>query len=309
MSERLAVRFCRFLSVILIVMGVTETTAAVSTTATIDLLKSERAIVNLCDERTKEELNADPQLAGRMLAAFEDHMAICRTAGRPVSWQTVEAFRKAADCYRTAQKHDREVLVRMYDRILEVRPDHQDALKMELTAADQYDIHTLHRTDSTASPTEAIRRYKEIVEKYPLILDVYRVHQKLAGLAEFTDQIELAKEHLEFMIGTDFDDLRGPRPMSRARLRQRHGSNIPDTVVDRMDSLEKMKERFEGMRHSARKMLVFFCVQYRAKTIEEMRAEYTRLRAKFPSDERLSIVIENALKQGPGPGGIQRKGQ
>lgn len=308
MSGRLALRFCHFLSVVLIVMGVTETTAAVSTTATVDLFKSERALIQLFEQPQKDDLNANRELVGQMLAAFEEHMAVCRTAGRRVSWNMVEAFRKAAKRYRAAPLHRRDLLVRWYDRILEARPDHRDAFEIEYDAAHQFDIDCLHWTDEKASPTEAIRRYQKIVEKYPLTLGVYQAHLRIANLAEFTKQIELAKRHLELMIGTEFEDIRGPRPMTRAQWRERYGASLSDTLLDRKGTLESMKERFNGYRHAARRILVFWCIQSRSKTVDEMKAEFDRLRAKFPEDKFLAGVTEHALKEGP-KGAIRKTGR
>jgi len=219
-----------------------------ATTDTITLAQAERSLIRLCDQATAGRLSGDPPLMGQIVSAFEQQLTLSRAAGQQVGWEAVEAFRKAADRHRDQRNRQQNVLVRAYDLVLQARPNHRDAAQIEFEAAHEFDIDRPHAGADAADTTEAIRRYEVMIAKYPLFPVVLEAHIRLATLASLTKRVDQCKRELEFIVGTPYEEIRGPRPMSVAQYRERFG-DIPDSSFKTMDTLERARDEHETLRH------------------------------------------------------------
>lgn len=193
--------------------------------------------------------------------------------------------------------------MRWYDLIVQARPDYRNAVDVEFEAARQFDIDCPRAyEDEEASPTEAIRRYERVTEKHPFTIRVAQAHERTWVLAWRTGKIDVARKHAEALIATPFEELQGPRPLSAAQWKERF-PEASDAGIRTLGTLDTQQKYYAVMRQGARKILIYWIIwiiAHRAKTIEEMQAEFDKVRAKYPNDEHLAAMIEIALKQGPG---------
>jgi len=284
----------------LILFSVSPRSISGATSDTVDLWQAERALTRVCDQATTMNLDDYTSLATEIVSAFAEQLAARRAAGQQISWQAIEALRKAANRYRFAPLHRRVLLVRWYDLIVEARPDYRNAVDVEFEAARQFDIDCARAyEDEKASPTVAIRRYEKVTEKYPYTIRVAQAHERIWTLAWRTGNIDMARKHAEALIATPFEELRGPRPLSVAQWKEKF-PEVPDVAIRTLETLDGQQKYYGVMRQGARKLLIYWIIAHRAKTIEEMQAEFDKVRAKYPNDANLAAMIEIALKQGPG---------
>jgi hypothetical protein len=284
----------------LILLFVSPRGIAGATTDTVDLWQAERTLTRACDQGTTMSLDDDTPLAKEIVSALEDQSAARRAAGQQISWQAIEALRKAADRYQWARLHRRALLVRWYDLIVEARPDYRNAVDVEFEAARQFDIDCPRAyEDEKSSPTEAIRRYEQVTEKYPFTIRVAQAHERIWTLAYRAGKMDVARKHAEALIARPFEELRGPRPLSVAQWKEKF-PEVPDAAIRTLGTLDTQQKYYAVMRQGARKILIYWIIAHRAKTIEEMQAEFDKVRAKYPNDEHLAAMIGIALKQGPG---------
>jgi len=75
-----------------------------------------------------------------------------------------------------------------------------------------------------------------------------------------------------------------------------YGPEYPEQLLDLQNTLERRQSGYEDLRQLARRTLIRDCIWKRVKSLDEMNAEFSRLRDRYPADYKLADLMEAALK-------------